>query len=133
MATILAHIKIFDGKAEEFEKIIQPLYEASHRLEPGLRRYEYWRATEPNTYYCLLAFDDFVRFMEHQTSDHHEAPDFPALLEDIQLEWLDPVQGASDLPPTEPKDIPADAGDLMKEYAKNYPVDVQGWWKKLRG
>lgn len=132
MATILAHIKIFAGKEQEFEKIIRPLYEASHRLEPKLRRYEYWRGTEPGQYYCLLSFDDFVGFMEHQSSDHHEAPDFPALLENIQLEWLDPVAGASDLVATEPQELPADANDLMREYAKNYSVQVQDWWKKLR-
>ena len=50
-------------------------------------------------------------FMVHQTSDHHEAPDFPALLEEIHLEWLDPVQGASDLAPSNPQTVPADASD----------------------
>ena len=132
MATILAHIKIFAGKEQEFENIIRPLYEASHRIENKLRRYEYWRGTEPGHYYCLLSFDDFVGFMEHQSSDHHESPDFPALLENIRLEWLDPVAGASDLTPTEPQDLPADANDLMKEYAKHYSVEVQDWWRSLR-
>lgn len=132
MATILAHIKIFAGKEQEFEKIIRPLYEASHRIETKLRRYEYWRGAEPGQYYCLLSFDDFVGFMEHQSSDHHEAPDFPALLENIRLEWLDPVAGASDLTQTEPQELPADANDLMKEYAKHYSVEVQDWWRSLR-
>jgi len=132
LATILAHIKIFEGKEQEFERIIRPLHEATHRIEQKCRRYEYWRGEAPGTYYCLLAFDDFVGFMEHQASDHHEAPDFPALLESIRLEWLDPVQGASDLPPTEPQELPAEATDLMREYAKAYGVQMQDWWHALR-
>lgn len=132
MATILARLKIHPGKEAEFERIIRPLYEATHRLEPACRRYEYWRGTEPGRYYCLLSFDDFMGFMVHQTSDHHEAPDFPALLAEIELEWLDPVQGASDLNPSNPQDIPADASELMKMYARNHAFTVPDWWKKLR-
>jgi quinol monooxygenase YgiN len=132
MATILAHIKIFDGKEQEFEKTVKGLWEATHRLEPHCRRYEYWRAEKPGHYYCLLSFDDFRSFMVHQTSDHHEAPDFPALLETIRLEWLDPIQGASDLAPTEPQDVPDDADELTKRYAQDHAVVMQDWWNKLR-
>lgn len=132
MATILAHIKIFAGREQQFEDIIKPLYEATHRLEPDCRRYEYWRGAEPGRYYCLLSFRDFTAFMEHQASDHHEAPDFPALLEEIRLEWLDPIQGASDLVTTRPQALPDDASALMKEYAKSHEVQVQDWWLPLR-
>lgn len=132
VATVLAHIEIHDGKEQQFEEIIRTLYEATHRIETKCRRYEYWRGTAPGTYYCLLSFDDFVGFMEHQTSDHHEAPDFPALLKTIRLEWLDPVEGASELAPTDPQAIPADASKLMREYAETYPVEMQHWWQLLR-
>jgi len=132
MATILAHIKIFDGKEAEFEATIKSLYEATHRLEPNCRRYEYWRGEQPGFYYCLLSFDDFMAFMNHQTSDHHEAPDFPSLLENIKLEWVDPVQGASDLVPTNPQEVPADADALTKEYAQSHAMEVQSWWSKMR-
>ena len=81
MATILAHIKVAAGNEREFEAVIRPLYEATHRLEPDCRRYEYWRGAEPGTYYCLLSFRDFRAFMTHQASEHHEAPDFPRLIE----------------------------------------------------
>lgn len=132
MATILAHIKIFEGKEQEFERIIRPLYEATHRIEDKCRRYEYWRGESPGSYYCLLSFDDFVGFLEHQSSDHHEAPDFPALLENIRLEWLDPVGGASDLVPTEAQDLPENASRLMREYAETYNVQVPDWWRAVR-
>jgi len=132
MATLLAHIKVFDGSERAFEDVIRPLYEATHRLEPGCRRYEYWRGAEPATYYCLLSFRDFVGFMEHQSSEHHESPDFPRLLERIRLEWIDPVGGASDLSPTNRQELPADANELMRAYAARMPAEVAGWWGPLR-
>lgn len=132
MATFLAKIKIYEGKEAEFEDVARMMYEATHRTEPKCRRYEYWRGAEPRTYYCLESFDDFVGFMEHQTSDHHEAPDFGSLLETIELEWVDPIQGAADLVPTEAQEIPADAPELMHRYAATHPAVVQAWWQTLR-
>ena len=108
------------------------MYRETHANEPKCRRYEYWRGAEPRTYYCLESFDDFVGFIEHQVSPHHEAPDYASMLEEIELEWLDPVQGAADLVPTVNQDMPADATDLMKEYAKSHAMTVQEWWISLR-
>jgi hypothetical protein len=71
--------------------------------------------------------------MEHQVSPHHEAPDFASMLESIELEWIDPIGGACDLPATNPKELPADASELMKEYAESHPLVMQDWWLKLRG
>lgn len=133
MATILAHITIRDGQVQAFEQTIRGLYEATHRLEPGCRRYEYWRGAAANFYYCLLSFDDFRAFLTHQTSPHHEAPDFAAMLEKIELEWIDPVAGASDLPTTEAQALPADADETMRRYAELYGVKVADWWRPLRG
>jgi quinol monooxygenase YgiN len=132
MATILAHIKIHEGKEADFEKAAKGLYGPTHEVEDYCRRYEYWRAGERGLYYCLLSFDDYVGFMKHQVSDHHEAPDYGSFIENIRLEWLDPVQGASDLPPTNPQDLPADAGERMKQYAEMQPVEMQAWWGKVR-
>ena len=131
MATFVAKIKIYEGKEAEFEDVARMMYEATNR-EPGCRRYAYWRGAEPRSYYCLESFDDYLAFMEHQTSDHHEAPDFRSLLESIELEWLDPIQGASDLGPTMPQDLPDDADDLTKSKAKGHPLVVQAWWQALR-
>ena len=132
MATFLAHIKIFEGKEAEFEEVSRTMYEATHRAEPHCRRYEFWRGAEPRSYYCLESFDDFLAFMNHQTSDHHEAPDFGSLLETIELEWLDPVQGASDLVPTEAQELPADAGDFTRSKTAGHTVVMQAWWEALR-
>ena len=132
MATILAHIKVFAGREQAFEDIIRPLYAATHRLEPDCRRYEYWRGASPGSYYCLLSFNDFPGFMAHQTSDHHEAPEFGPLIEQIRLEWVDPVAGASDLARTQDRALAPDAAPLMREYARRFPVEVADWWLNLR-
>jgi hypothetical protein len=73
-----------------------------------------------------------MSFMKHQVSPHHEAPDFGSLLESIELEWIDPIQGASALVPTEAMDVPDDADELMKTYAASHPVVMQAWWDALR-
>lgn len=132
MATFLAKIKIFEGKEAEFEDVALMMYEATHRLEPKCRRYEYWRGAEPRFYYCLESFDDYLGFVDHQASDHHEAPDFASLLEEIELEWLDPIQGASDLVPTEPQQLPDDADELTRSKAAAHGVVMQAWWSALR-
>ena len=132
MATFLAKIKIFEGKEAEFEETARMMYEATHLHEPNCVRYEYWRGAEPRTYYCMESFDNFMSFMKHQTSDHHEAPDFASMLEAIELEWIDPIQGASALVSTEHMDVPDDADELMKQYAATHPVVMQDWWNALR-
>jgi quinol monooxygenase YgiN len=133
MATFLAKIKVREGKEAEFEEIAKMMFRETHAHEPTCRRYEYWRGVESGTYYCMESFDDYLGFMKHQTSDHHEAPDFDSVLESVDLEWIDPVQGACELSSTDSQDMPVDASDLMKEYAKNMPVVMQNWWLSIRG
>jgi len=135
MATILARIKIKQGCEATFETAVRDLFALSHGSEKALRRYEYWRAQDPGTYYCLLAFDDFLGFMAHQSSEHHEAavPVLMAAIADMQLEWVDPVQSASPLPATVPQEIPEAASDLVKRYAQMMPVSMAAWWRTLRG
>lgn len=110
------------------------LFASSHASEKALRRYEYWRAQEPGKYYCLLAFDDFLGFMAHQASEHHEAavPALMGTIADMRLEWIDPVTGAAPLPPTLPQAVPNGASDLIKRYAAMMPVAVADWWLALR-
>jgi quinol monooxygenase YgiN len=132
MATILVKIKVFEGKEKAFETTARTMVDATQRHEPGCRRYEYYRGAERGSYYCLESFDSFLSFMKHQTSDHHEASDFDSMIEEVDLEWLDPIQGASELVPTEPQNIPDDADKLTKEYSKKYGVVMQEWWQKLR-
>jgi quinol monooxygenase YgiN len=131
MATFLAKIKINEGKEADFEATAREMFEATHKHEPTCRRYEYWRAAEPRTYYCLESFDDYLGFMNHQASPHHEAPDFGSMIEEMDLEWIDPIQGASDLVATESQEVPADASDLVKQYAENMPIAMQAWWRQV--
>ena len=131
MATFLAKIKIIEGKEAEFEATAREMFEATHQNEPSCRRYEYWRGAEPRSYYCLESFDDYLGFMNHQASPHHEAPDFGSMIEAMELEWLDPIQGASGLVSTQPQDLPADASALMQQYAESMPVAMQAWWRTV--
>ncbi len=135
MATILAHIRIKPGQESAFEALAADLYRATHEHETAVRRYEYWRGAEPRSYYSLLAFDDFRGFLAHQTSDHHEeaSPKLGEMIEDIRLEWVDPLGEASDLPPTEPQPTPADADELTQRYAKLYAVRMADWWPRGGG
>jgi quinol monooxygenase YgiN len=133
MATILAHIQVHPGCEREFEAVSCELFGAS-QAETGMRRYEYWRGATHGLYYCLLAFDDFYAFLAHQTSDHHEAasPTIGDLVSNLRLEWVDPVQGASDLPPTEAQPLPSNADELTERYHKLFSPTHQAWWDPLR-
>ena len=133
MATILAHIQIHPGKEAKFEALAATLFRDT-AAEPHKRHYEYWRAATPGLYYCLLAFDDFHGFLEHQTSDHHEqaSPSLGELIEKMRLEWVDPVQGASELPSTERQALPEAADELTERYHKLFAPTLQDWWAPLR-
>lgn len=134
MATILAHLKVKEGSERAFEEISRDLYQASHAGEEGLLRYEYWRGSEPRTYYTLLSFADFAAFIAHQTSDHHEAasPKLGAVLEGLRLEWVDPLDDASPLLPTEAQDLSAAEDALTRLYAQRFAAQVAPWWIPLR-
>jgi quinol monooxygenase YgiN len=134
MATILAHITIKPGSEARFEQIARDLYSGTHAEETGVRHYQYWRGDAPRTYYTLLSFDDFQTFMVHQTSPHHESasPALGEVMEAFRLEWVDPIQGASDLPPTEHQPAAADANELTKAYTDRFAAKVADWWKELR-
>lgn len=134
MATILAHIELHDGCEREFERVARALHRATHANETGVRHYEYWRAAAPGHYYCLLAFDDFHAFLAHQTSEHHEAasPGLGELIRDMKLEWVDPVDRASLLPPTGMQPLPDGADALTERYSRLFAAKVQSWWETLR-
>ena len=63
MATILAHITVRPGTEADFEALARTLYEGTHATESAVRHYEYWRGSEPRTYYTLLSFDDHRGFI----------------------------------------------------------------------
>ena len=132
MATLLCHIKINAGKEQEFEAVMKDMYRRTHAQEPGCIRYEYFRAAEENKYYCLLSFSDRYSFLQHQVSDYHESPDFASMIASLDMEWIDPVMGASPLEPTESDALPEDVDDPIKAAAEIYVVAVQSWWQRLR-
>jgi quinol monooxygenase YgiN len=134
MATILAHITIREGSEERFEALAKTLHQSTHAHETGVRAYGYWRGADPRTYYTLLAFDDFRSFIAHQTSPHHEtaAPELGSVIEAMRLEWVDPIQGASTLRPTNRQDMPAGSDELTTRYAARYAAQIADWWQSLR-
>lgn len=134
MATILAHITVRAEREAQFEEIAKTLHQATHANETNMRAYGYWRGAEPRHYYTLLSFYDFLSFMAHQTSDHHElaSPALGSLIEAIRLEWVDPVQGASTLVATDMQEVPEHADELTRRYAIRFAAQIAEWWLPLR-
>jgi len=136
MATLLAHLRIRPGMEARFEQIARDLYRATHDREANVRRYEYWRGATPSTYYALESFDDLPGFVAHQTSDHHEdaSPALREVIEQIDLEWVDPVPDASPLVPTETATAPADASPIEARCYERFTGSIlQAWWREVDG
>lgn len=132
MATVLAHITVRPGEEERFESLARSLYADTHAREERVLRYEYWRGSEPGSFYTLLSFADADAFWAHQVSDHHEqaADELGEVLAGIRLEWLDPVHGASPLPPTLEAEAPADADDALRRAARLFAPRIASWWPR---
>ena len=128
MTTLLAHIRIRQGKEARFESIMQAMVEETFAKEAGVLRYEYFKGQEPNLYYCLLAYEDKWGFYRHQMSEHHERYDFAEVIEAIELEYLDPVADANPLPPTRDPPLTAYMDESMARAASLYPVSIADWW-----
>jgi quinol monooxygenase YgiN len=135
MATILAHIRVTPGTAARYEQLAADLYRDTHASETGVRYYEHWRGAEPDTYYTLLAFEDYRAFLRHQTSPHHAdfAVNIRGVIAELRLEWVDPVPGASALGPTRPQNPPADADEDVRATAARYPAVPAEWWGNVTG
>jgi quinol monooxygenase YgiN len=132
MATLLCHIEINPGKEQEFEAVMKQMYRQTHAQEPNCIRYEYFRSARPNVYYSLLSFTDRFAFLEHQVSDYHEGHDFAAMIKNLEMEWVDPVGGASPLIPTTSGELPESVSETVKAAAEIYRIEVQSWWQKHR-
>ncbi|MEP0189254.1 MAG: antibiotic biosynthesis monooxygenase [Erythrobacter sp.] len=130
MTTLLAHIRIKSGCEAQFEAITKDMVSRTLNEEEGVLRYEYWKGQDENFWYCLLSFKDKWAFYEHQMSDYHEGHDFAAVIEDIRLEYLDPVKGAGgDLPPTEDQPLPDDASEDQRIAQERYALTIPAWWE----
>jgi quinol monooxygenase YgiN len=134
MATLLAHIKVRPGMEGRFEELAAQLFQATHANERAVRRYEYFRGADPGTYYALLSFDDYHGFLEHQASDHHEtaAPGLGEVTESMRLEWIDPIQQASPLTPTDHQPLPDDPLPVAVRYHERFGDITADWWRGLR-
>ena len=134
MATFLAHLKVKSGSEAAFEQTAAALQAATHENEKRMLRYEYWRGTEPGTYYTLASFEDFDAFLEHQTSEHHEriGRELMSYVDDITFEWVDPMSSASPLPSTEMQPLPEDATEVAARYHERFAVRDGAWWEVLR-
>ena len=83
----------------------------------------------------MLASPSYLDFLiTHQISEHREAAagNYGDIIADLDLEWLDPVDGASKLNSTDAQSVPEDAPALAKEYDKDHSVVMQDWWLALR-
>ena len=134
MATFLAHIKVHEGKEKRFEEIARDLFSATHENEDNVVRYEYWRGSENQTYYTAASFNDYLGFLEHQVSSHHEelASELREITTEIKIEWIDPIRDASQLVETNHQTPPRELGELAKEYSERLPANAQPWWLELR-
>jgi quinol monooxygenase YgiN len=134
MATILAHISVKTGQETRFEKLARNLFRSSHDLESGLLRYEYWRGQQVGTYYTLLSFKTYENFLSHQISPHHEeaARELGEVIANLRLEWLDPLEGASDLPSAQPSEMTSQmdesANPALRRAARMFPIQMGSWW-----
>ena len=129
MTTLLAHIRIKPGQEPAWEAIMADMVAQTFATEPGVLRYEYWKGQEPNLYYCLLSFDDKWAFYAHQMSDHHEGHEFAGVLAGIELEDLDPVQGAGgNLPATLDPPLTNTSSEAMRTAQARFPLAIPAWW-----
>ena len=82
----------------------------------------------------LESFDDYLGFIEHQSSTHHDElmQAFGDRVESFWIEWFDPIQGASPLVTTHSQELPDDATERMRQAAQRMPVEVASWWLPLR-
>jgi quinol monooxygenase YgiN len=138
---LFAHIGVVAGREAEFEAIARELATATLEREPGVRRYEYTRLSEPGSYHATLAFDDYDAFIAHQVSEHHVviAGAMRDLIADIVLERVDPVPGCSALVnpavPAVVRDL-NDVDDVVlaergSDHRERYPVPPSAWWSAL--
>ena len=132
MTTLLARIRIKPDCEAQWETIMQSMVRQTLASEAGVLRYEYWKGQEPSLWYSLLAFRDKHAFFVHQDSEYHRSAPFRDVIEDVRLEFLDPVEGASDLPRTQNPPLAADAAPGVREWEKLTPVQIADWWASQR-
>jgi quinol monooxygenase YgiN len=134
MATMLAHIRVVPGRERDFEAAAAILWQRTNADEPHTIRYDYWRASEPSHYYALGCFESYDAFMDHQLSPHHLAASaaFKGIVDNVDVEWIDPIDTANDLPATNMSPTSPNASERELLYRTRYPADPRPWWIPLR-
>ena len=133
MSTLLAKAKLKPEFEDFFEDIARKVFRSTHDNESAVVRYEYYRGTDERTYYVLLSFENFDGFMTHQVADYHHNVDFMDCFEELRLEWLDPINGASPLVESETEGaVDPSNDDLWNNYVKNHSETTPKWWLSLR-
>ena len=132
MATLVAHIRIRPGGEERWEAVMTEMVEKTLATEENVVRYEYWKRQAPREYFCLLAFRDSLAFFEHQAADYHVNAPFGDLIEAIELEWVDPVEGASPLARTLDPPLGSDVPKDVSAWREQTPVQLADWWSERR-
>jgi quinol monooxygenase YgiN len=131
MLFVQARLSVDPDRIEEFESLARELWDATHRLEPRCRRYEYIRLSEPGHYLTNMVFADHDAFVVHQASDHHRAiagGPMRELIRSLDIAYGRTVAGAfgaPDVPPPGPLLVDEERRAL---YAARYPpADFTGW------
>lgn len=135
MASLFVHIRCKPGKAARFEEIVADMIAATRANEPDCLRYEYWRATEPDTYYVVMAFTSVNAFYAHQASPYHTGymAEFAACFDSIRLEWTDPLGAAHGrFPATVDAPVPAGADPAIAAERARLPLAEASWWAARR-
>ena len=124
MLVVTARITVDPARVDAFDALARELWEATHRLEPGCRRYEYVRLAEPGAYLVSMVFDDHDAFVLHQASDHHTriaSGPMRELMRSIEISMGEPVDGAfGTIVGAAPGPLTVDA-DLVEHYRTRYP------------
>ncbi len=129
MATLLVRLLVKPGMEDRFEAMITDLVDQTLTHETSVIRYEYWKGQEPRSWYALLSFTSKTAFFSHQDAEYHRNQPYDECVESMNLEWLDPVTGASPLPRTLNPPLPADTAPNLLEWEQRSPIQLAQWWR----
>lgn len=129
MATLLCQFTVRKECISDFEDKQRMMFVETNKGE-HIRLYQSFRSMNSGEYFVIMTFDSYKDFIDHETSPHHEDQNATAMIEAIQFHWLDPLEGASDLPPTDYQDLP-DPTPLQKKYIDMFQIHRAEWWPKI--
>ncbi len=129
MTTLMVRLLVKPGMEARFESMITELVEQTLANETEVIRYEYWKGQAPRSWYAFLSFTSKAAFFVHQDADYHRNQPYDECVESMQLEWLDPVTGASPLPRTQNPSLAANTPSNIAEWEQRSPIQLAAWWR----